>query len=134
MLHEPAYQFEHDFAREAKDRGMTAYVVYKQLRYDVIVGGHKVQCKRLDFVRPDGSLLVSKTQKYKTSDFDVLALRHASATFLIPTWRLESRVRPGWLKTSINPFDYMKWVDAWHVFDGEKECDTQERQSLLFDC
>ena len=133
MIHAPAYQFEHDFAREAKDRGMIAYVVHKQLKYDVIVKGFKVQCKRLDWIGPNNSLKISKTQKYRVGDFDVLALLHDSTTFLIPSWRLESNVKQGWLTTRINPFDYKHWIDAWSVFDGEKECDQPQRQSLLFE-
>lgn len=127
------HQFEQAIVSSAKKRGMVAYVVYKQLKYDAIVKGFKVQCKRLDWIDRGRSLKISKEQKYRLSDFDVLALWHNSQTYLIPSWRLESSTKQGWVTTRINPFDYRKWIDAWHVFDGEKKCDIPQRQSLLFD-
>lgn len=133
MISAPAWQkFEHDIVAAAKSRGRTAYVVGKQLKYDVVIGGHAVQCKCLEWANK-GSLNITKTLKYRLSDFDVLALRYESETYLIPTWRLESSVRPGWLRATINPFDYRKWIDAWHVFDDERKCNIPQRQSLLFD-
>ena len=135
MISAPAWhRFEQEIVNAAKNRGWVSYVVYKQLKYDVIVRGYTVQCKRLEWAERSGKLNITKTVKYRQNDFDVLALQYQSETYLIPTWRLESKVKPGWLRSSINPFDYRKWIDAWDVFDGKKECNVPERQTLLFDC
>lgn len=132
MISAPAWQkFEHEVVDAAKERGMIAYVVGKQLKYDVIVNGYKVQCKRLDFL--DGKHLhIAKTQKYRLIDVDVTALLYQSKTYLIPSWRLESAKKQGWLKTTINPLDYSMWIDAWHVFDRVRKCDQPCRQLALF--
>lgn len=132
MISAPAWQkFEHEVVDAAKERGMIAYVVGKQLKYDVVVNGYKVQCKRLDFLRKR-KLKLSKTQIYRLSDVDVVAMRHESRTYLIPSWRLESNKKQGWLTTWIDPLDYSMWIDAWHVFDKARECDQPCRQLALF--
>ena len=126
------FAFEEAFVADAKARGLTACRIPGISPFDAMVNGYRVQCKRIDYSRRNGSVRISKSQhRYRRGEWDVLALLFRDNLYLIPESLL---VRGETLTTKITPWRYDAYRDAWEVFNGEAPAGAEpvEHQAMLF--
>lgn len=128
---ESGFAFEEQFAAEAKRRGFLVYRARSPLsRYDFVVRGLKVQCKNKSTM--NSLLNISFKRRYSVGEFDVLALNFCERLLLIPASRLRSH--GNLLRTSINPFSFLRFENNWKIFDaGELVGSVEPRQLPLFE-
>lgn len=97
----------------------------KNLPYDRIVEGLRVQCKQRRTL-PSGKVKLcfcarasrgSKKEAYLIGEFDVLALRCDGVVYIIPAWAIEAGDGVT-MKNELCPRDYAAFVDNWDVFRG----------------
>lgn len=130
MSRDRGFAFESDFVQRAQQRGYKAHRVSGHRPHDAVVAGLRVQCKSKEFDE-HGRVRIAKGQhKYSQGDWDVLALDFRGTLYLIPENRL--RASGGTLLTVIRPQKFRKWVDAWHVFDGDHAAVDEEQGIFEF--
>lgn len=111
--------FEQELLALCRSRGMTAKRERRQCSVDLIVNGHRVQCKQTDGSSGVVRVYGGRKMSYLPNAFDILAVRTKGVMFFIPTKAIPRR--NGKLKNSIRISLLRKWRDAWHVFDGKGE-------------
>lgn len=117
MSRERGFAFEREFVDMARANGYAARRIYGHKPHDAVVGTKRVQCKDKLF-HEHGRVRIARGQhKYKQGSWDVLALRFQGVLYLIPERLLRSG--GGTMLTVIKPGSFRRWIDAWHVFDGE---------------
>ena len=127
MSREIGLGWEDEFVSLAKRRGLAAFRVYGQMPHDAVVSGLKIQCKTKEF-HEQGRVRIAKGQhKYRTGDWDILALRFTGTLYLMPEHLL--RMPGGTYKTVIKPVEFRRYIDAWSLFDGHE---FQQDEQMLF--
>jgi hypothetical protein len=134
--------FEDELSEIASGLGMVVSHPPRRCRYDLLINGKTVQCKKLDYVygtesRPSLLVLAKMAGRehsgYERGDWDVLAIKHRGETAIIPAdsvlMSCGTRIK---LHVPIDEFN--KWIDRWDVF-GESFTvpDSRHKQLGLFD-
>ena len=127
MSRERGFQFEQDFVAMARDRGYKARRIPGIRQHDAVVGSKTVQCKDKQFDEHGRVRIARGQKKYRRGAWDVLALRWKGDVYLIPEKLL--RTANGTLLTVIRPRLFKRWINAWHVFDGQ---DVMRGDPMLF--
>jgi Holliday junction resolvase len=127
MSRERGFQFEREFVAMAQGRGYKARRIPGHKQHDAVVGAKTVQCKDKEFDEQGRVRIARGQKKYKRGAWDVLALRWKGDLYLIPEQLL--RTAGGTLLTVIRPRFFKRWINAWHVFDGQA---ITAKEPLLF--
>ena len=119
---------------EIKFRGMDVEDVSKQnIPYDMVVNGHRVQCKFRTPTKRDGIVqLCFKRKKgadslaYRLDELDVLALFCMGSLMLIPAPALVHK-NGKTIKNTFDPVNYLHYADNWDVFSSRSFSPMQMR-------
>ena len=87
----------------------------KQLPYDLVVNGLRVQCKARTPKR-GRSMSIEKwwgQSRYGSNAFDVLALKYGADSYIIPIKALVKR--DGTFKNDIKPDNFWRFKDCWNL-------------------
>ena len=132
--HEAGEQWEKSFIQIAQRRGYDATRAdCKKAPFDAIVCGFRVQCKkrlrrdlngRVQLAYRTRETRGANRRAYYRGEFDVLALRCESKTYLIP----ESALLSGngeTLTNDFNPEAFASFINNWDVFRGVSTASNQ---------
>jgi len=127
--HLKGYRFESEFLKECRSRGLDASKAKGGSHFDVIVNGLRVQCKCV-VPNDSGHVFIQPGQRtwYLPSDFDVLAMRCLSVTYIVPMSAMP--MSNGHVRIGIKPSSMKQWESAWCVFSGDP---AAKPEKTLFD-
>ena len=102
----------------------------KQERYDLLVNGHRVQCKTR---RPHGNrsgVLLSKSseRKYMSSEVDFFVIGHMKRCYVIPASEISDE--SGVIRNHLCLTNKHHYINAWGQLEGERI--EHEQQKKLF--
>jgi hypothetical protein len=106
-------------------------VTKKQKRYDLLINGHRVQCKTR---RPHGNVrdavLLSKSseRRYLDSEVDFFVIGYMRKCYVIPAVEISNDV--GEIKNHLCLSNKYHYINAWGQLDGERI--KHEQQKKLF--
>ena len=106
-------------------------VAKKQERYDLLVNGHRVQCKtRRPHGNRRGAVLLSKSseRKYMSSEVDFFVIGHMKRCYVIPASEISDE--SGVIRNHLCLTNKHHYINAWGQLEGERI--EHEQQKKLF--
>lgn len=134
--HEKGRLWEEQFRYLAASQGLD--VQGSDGRGDLTVNGLVVQCKHIDATRSGDVLDIANMRPvsangnhrgYLVGEYDVLALRHYEAIYIVPSQALEAG--NGTLLSRVRLSEISSYLDAWHVFSSEYVPPKRAMQMIL---
>ena len=118
--------FERELLAICRSRGFSARRIKSQCHVDMIVNELRVQCKQTNKTSGSFGLYDGRKMPYEHTDFDVLAVRTPEAILFVPSKSIPQR--HGKLRQHLAISKLRRWVDAWHVLEGN----AQAKELTLF--
>lgn len=83
------FDWEAEFADACRSKGMSVQETKHGYEYDLIVNGHRIQCKHTEFldggrIRISRGSSCSAARNYKPDAFDFFAIRFRGLVFIVP--------------------------------------------------
>ena len=131
--HEKGRRWEQEVESSAKSLGLV--VEAGRGRGDLRINGLVVQCKHIDAVRGGDVLDIANMRPvgangnhrgYLVGEYDVLALRHHDAVYLVPAVCLDAG--DGTLRSRVRLSEIEAFRDSWDVFGDNYTPPKRDRQ------
>jgi len=130
------FEWENGFIELCKLHGLSATKMGFHSEYDVLVNGHRVQCKHTDFcdksrIRISRGSSCSASRNYAPGDFDFYAIRYKGDCFIVPAFRVG--ISNGKLKRRFPVRRLFQYKDRFDLLTTNGACKIDTQLNLIFE-